>query len=374
METSQTASPGAYLREKLEARGWTQSDLAFALGLKQSATVSQILTDKRSISPNLARSLALVFECNPLEIARIQATWDIRKADDPDPDILVRSRILSRYPLREMVKRGWIDSDDSTATLEEKVCRFFGVSTLDEFPHIGHSAKKTQYSEITPEQAAWLFRVKAIAEEMMLPRFDRRKLIESIGAFDKLRKNSDGVRNVPRLLKNAGVRFVVVEGLAKSAIDGACFWLNRSAPVIGMSFRHDRIDNFWFVLRHECAHVLHGHGQDQAIIDCELGEEEQSTRSNQREEEQVANLEAEEFCVPRSDMESFYLRKKPYFADREVVAFSKRMSVHPGLVVGQLQRRMGRYDFLRKHLVKVRKTLAESMMMDGWGDLVPTER
>jgi HTH-type transcriptional regulator / antitoxin HigA len=67
------------------------------------------------------------------------------------------------------------------------------------------------------------------------------------------------------------------------------------------------------------------------------------------------------------------LRKRPFFAEREVVAFAKRMGVHPGLVVGQLQRRMGRYDFLRKHLVKVRDHLSGAMMVDGWGDMIPVD-
>ena len=374
MEKSQDISPGGYLREKMEARGWTQSDLAFALGLKQSATVNQILNNKRSISPNLARSLALALECDASEIAKIQADWDIQEADTPDPDIAVRARILSKYPLREMVKRRWVDPQYALGTLEDQVCRFFGVTNLDEVPHIGHSAKKTRYDEITPEQIAWLFRVKAIAREMVTPSYNREKLLNAIEVFADLRKNMEDVRHIPGLLQEAGVRFVVVEGLAKSAIDGVCFWLDRSAPVIGMSFRHDRIDNFWFVLRHECAHILHGHGQDRAIVDCQLGEVEQFTTSDESEDERIANEEAEEFCVPGIEMQSFYLRKKPYFAEREVVAFSKKMEVHPGLVVGQLQRRMRRYDFLRRHLVRVRKVLAESMMMDGWGDLVPTER
>ena len=371
-EEPESVSPGGYIREKMAARGWVQSDLAYALGLRQTASVNQILNDKRSISPNLARSLGLALDCDPAEIARVQAAWEVGMADDPDPVITVRARILSKYPLREMVKRGWIDPDNGQGTLEEQICRFFGVKDLDEIPHLSHSAKKTRYDKVSPGQLAWLFRVKSIAEEMPAERFDNGRLAETVEAFTRLRGRPEDVRHVPRLLRNAGVRFVVVEGFAHGAIDGACFWLNPSAPVIGMSFRHDRIDNFWFVLRHECAHVMHGHGRSHAIVDCELGEKEPAASAN--EEERITNEEAADFCVPSEKMQSFYLRKKPYFPEREVLAFAKIMKVHPGLVVGQLQRRMGRYDFLRRHLVRVRENLAASMMMDGWGDFVPTER
>jgi HTH-type transcriptional regulator/antitoxin HigA len=139
--------------------------------------------------------------------------------------------------------------------------------------------------------------------------------------------------------------------------------------VIALSMRFDRIDSFWFVLRHECAHVLHGHGKNRAIVDTELD----GNIPPSSEEENIANAEAADFCVPAEQIRSFYLRKKPFFSETDVLAFSKRVNVHPGLTIGQLQRMANRYDLLRKHLVKVRSHLARSMMMDGWGDVVPVE-
>lgn len=363
-------APGDYIREQMEAKGWTQSDLAYALGMPPGS-VNPILNNKRAVSTNMARALAAALDLDATRIAALQAARDVAGADAPDPSIAARARILNKYPLREMVRRGWIDPEDGKGTIEEQVCRFFGVASLDEMPRISHSAKKTSYECISPEQLAWLFRVRQIALEMTPPSFDRTKLAEAVERFTTLRFSAEEVRHVPRLLEAAGVRFVVVEGVASSAIDGVCFWLAPDAPVIGLSLRYDRIDNFWFVLRHECAHVLHGHGQDEAIVDCDL---KGGSAPEQSEEERIANDEAADFCVPSVQMQSFYLRKKPYFAEREVMAFAKRMGVHPGLVVGQLQRRMGEYNFLRKHLVKVRDALAMAMMMDGWGDRIPTAR
>ncbi len=364
-------SPGQFVKAKMAEKDWTQSDLAYAIGTKP-ASINQILSDKRSISHNMAKSLAAALGCDAVEIATLQAQWDIGKADEPDAAIAARAKILSQYPLREMVKRGWVDPDHGRGTLEDQVCDFFGVSSIEEVPHLSHSAKKTSYENIPPQQLAWLFRVKRIAEEMMPPPYDKTLLVDAVERFAELRSRPEGVRHVPQLLEKAGVRFVVVEGIANSAIDGVCFWLDDRSPVIGMSLRYDRIDNFWFVLRHECAHVLHGHGKDVAIVDCDVADPE--TGIDISAEEALANSDAADFCVPAQKMHSFYLRKNPYFSERDVMAFAKRMNVHPGLVVGQLQRKMGRYDFLRRHLVKVRDNLASSMMLDGWGDLIPTGR
>jgi HTH-type transcriptional regulator/antitoxin HigA len=363
-----TPTPGQLVREAMETKGWNQSDLAFALGTT-TAAINQILKDRRSITHNMAQALAVALD-KPAELfARTQAEWDVRRADQPDPAILARARILSRYPLREMLRRGWIDPEHREGSLEQQVCRFFGVQSLDDIPHLTHSAKKTDYSEVPPAQLAWLFRVRQIASEMHPAPYDPGKLREAIEAFKEMRGEPDAVRHVPRLLGDAGIRFIVVESLPGSQIDGVCFWLAPGAPVIGMSLRFDRIDNFWFVLRHECAHVLHEHGKSRAILDTDM---EVAPPSTQSDEERIANSEAADFCVPAEHIRSFYLRKNPFFSESDVLAFSKRMRVHPGIAVGQLQRIAKRYDLLRKHLVKVRSYLAGSMMMDGWGDVVPT--
>jgi HTH-type transcriptional regulator / antitoxin HigA len=360
-------TPGQLVREDMEAKGWNQSDLAFALGTT-TAAVNQILNDKRGISHAMARTLGAVLERSPGAFARVQAEWDVQHADEPDPRVFSRARILSHYPLREMLKRGWIDQEHRDGSLEQQVCRFFGVRSLDDVPHLTHSAKKTDYSDIPPAQLAWLFRVRHIASEMHPSALYRpAKLREAVEAFKEMRSEQDAIRHIPRLFDDVGIRFVVVETLPGSKIDGVCFWLGAGAPVIGMSLRFDRIDNFWFVLRHECAHVLHEHGKNRAIIDTDM---EVESPSSQNEEERIANSEAADFCVPAEHLRSFYLRKNPFFSESDVLAFSKRMRVHPGIAVGQLQRVANRYDLLRKHLVKVRSHLAASMMMDGWGDVV----
>jgi HTH-type transcriptional regulator/antitoxin HigA len=369
-EAIQPRSPGRLVRAAMEAKGWNQSDLAFALGTT-TASINQILSDKRSISHNMAQALGAALEKPPEMFALVQAEWDLRQAERPDPAILARARILARYPLREMIKRGWIDPENREGTLEEQVCRFFRVGSLDDVPHLAHSAKKTDYSDVPPAQLAWLFRVQQIASEMHPnATYNPIKLRDAIEAFKGMRDEPDSVRHVPGLLDDAGVRFVVVESLPGSQIDGVCFWLNGGAPVVGMSFRFDRIDNFWFVLRHECAHVLHGHGKDHAILDQDM--EIAPPSAGQSDDERIANAEAADFCVPAEHIKSFYLRKKPFFSESDVLAFAKRMKVHPGIAIGQLQRIANRYDLLRRHLIKVRSYLAGSMMMDGWGDVVPT--
>jgi HTH-type transcriptional regulator/antitoxin HigA len=367
-DKSDLPSPAEIVRTAMEERGWSQSDLAYVLGVK-SAAVNPILSGKRGISPEMSKALASAFNMPAESFALAQAEWELRHARDPDPAVTARARVQAEYPLREMMRRGWIKESTKSDELEAQLCRFFSVTSLADVPHLTHAAKKTEYSHIPAPQLAWLFRVRQIAKEMPTPAYSRERLQTALDRMEDMRLDPEEARHVPRLLHEAGVRFVLVEGLPGSKIDGVCFWLDKQSPVIGMSLRFDRIDNFWFVLSHECAHVLHGHGQSVAIIDAEL----EQVPQNVSEEERVANNAAAEFCIPQHKIRSFYLRKKPLFAERDVLAFAKIMRVHPGLVVGQLQKLAGRYDLLRRHLVNVRNHIAGSALTDGWGDVVPVE-
>ena len=218
-------------------------------------------------------------------------------------------------------------------------------------------------------QLAWLFRVRQIAESMTVTRYSKAGLENAVIRLRNFLIDPEEIRNVPRLLAEVGVRFIVVEALPSSQIDGVCFWLNDQSPVIGMSLRHDRIDNYWFVLRHEIEHVLLGHGKEFEIVDIDLGAE--GGPAVVSEEERLANAAAANFCVPSDDMNSFIARKSPFISERDVLGFAKVRQVHPGLVVGQVQKRLERYDYLRKYLTKVRQHATAGAVVDGWGELAP---
>ena len=271
-----------------------------------------------------------------------------------------------------MIKRGWLQDGDASM-LESQMDRFFDGN----IPHL--AAKKTSYyDEIQPVQLAWLFRVKQIAESLAVPRYSEKSLQDALPHLRQLLSEPEEVRHVPRILSECGVRFTVVEGLPAGKIDGVCLWIDSSSPVIGLSLRHDRIDNFWFVLRHEIEHILRkdgqprrGHNGGPPILDDLDGDNASTTNEKLPLPERIANSAAAEFSLPKEEIESFILRKSPYFSERDIVGFARRLQVHPGIVVGQIQNRTGRWELLRKYLVKVRQFVIPSAVADGWGQVAP---
>ncbi len=378
MDEYDVRTPGQLVEALLADRGWTKRTLAIVLGVDES-TVNRLASDKQPISAATALALEEVFGAPAERFLELQKSYDLAKARiaaRPDPGRKTRAQLFGGLPVAEMIKRGWIDAVDmrDVASIEKALAKFFGVGSPEEIEILPHAAKKTVVGpEVTPAQLAWLYRVRSIANEMIVAPYSEPAMRASVAKLAALRRHPEEMRKVPRILGECGIRFLLVETLTSAKLDGVCFWLNERSPVIGMTMRHDRVDNFWFVLRHELEHVIQGHGKSAPALDAELEGEKAGIGANIPEEERVANKAAADFCVSKTLLHAFIARKAPFFAERDLLGFSKSLDVHPGIVAGQLQHATGRYDRFRNHLVKVRQFIAPSAIVDGWGDVAPVD-
>jgi len=369
-------TPGQLLEELLEARGWTKRVLSVVIGVDE-ASVGKIVAGRKQVDAHLAIVLGEVFDVAAERFLELQRSYDLAQARivaKPDPGRARRAHLFGDLPVADMIKRGWIQAESmrEVEVVERSLATFFGASTPDEIEVLPHAAKKTDVSlPATPAQIAWLYRVRQLANDMLAPKFTDSSAREAVGRLSSLRIAAEEARKVPRILADCGIRFVIVESLPRAKIDGVCLWLNERRPVIGMSLRHDRIDNFWFVLRHELEHVIQGHGMTSAMLDVDM--ESAGTQGGESDEERIANEAAAEFCIPQAQLTGFIKRKNPFFADRDIIGFARTIGVHPGLVAGQLQRHTGRYDRFRAHQVKIRSLVTPGSIVDGWGDVAPVE-
>jgi HTH-type transcriptional regulator/antitoxin HigA len=363
--------PGTFIAEELEARNWQQVDLAYILGILPQQ-LNPILNGKASITADMAAALGDAFDMPADFFANLQKMYDLNKAKPVDPGVKTRASWVSTFPVREMINRGWIE-DTEPGLLDVQMMRFFGKNRVEDIPFIGigatvpYAAKKgTSYGATTPVQYAWLHRVMKLASMMDTPQFSEGALRDALPKIKAHLMDKDDLVHIPAILRNSGVRFVLVEALPGSKVDGVCVWID-GQPAIGMTTRLDRLDNFAFVLRHEIEHVLRGDGRDATFsrVD-EIGFDfEGSTDSP--EEEKIANAEAAEFCIPRRQLESFLLRKSPFISEQDVLSFAARMEVHPAIVIGQIQHKTKKYRWLRKYQTRIREYLLDWNYKDGWG-------
>jgi HTH-type transcriptional regulator/antitoxin HigA len=372
-------TPGQLIKGLLEDHGWSHGVLAIVLGVDRTV-ITKLIADKRAIDAGMALSLGEVFQVPPERFLTLQNEYTLAMARviaRPDPGRSRRARLFGDLPIVEMIKRGWLggvtDARD-VPKVEAALMNFFGAQSVEDIEILPHAAKKTVVStSVTPPQIAWINRVRQIASGMLAARYSPANARSAVASLRELLWAAEEARKVPRILMEAGIRFVIVESLPHAKIDGVCFWLNDFTPVIGMSMRYDRLDNFWFVLRHELEHVIQRHGHDAVMLDTELEGEKAGCGGDVSEDERIANEAAADFCVPAKSLQSFVARKAPIYAERDIIGFSRTLKIHPGLVAGQLQHKTGRYDRFKNHIVKVRSIVAPNAIVDGWGDVAPVE-
>jgi len=349
----------------LAERGWTQTDLAHILG-KPQPNISELINNKRPFSIETAKGLAAVFGNEPLFWLSLEAESSLKNSAPVDSEIAKRAKMFEMAPIKEMVKRGWTNNYDTAEELQKNLQAFFDISVAGEEPQLTAHARKTGSGEFSPEQRAWCYRAFHLARAVSVDVFSEVKLEAAIRKIRKLLPWPEGAAKIPRLLSEAGIRFVVIEPLPRSKIDGAAFWLDAASPVVAVSLRYDRIDSFWHTLCHELSHIRN---KDGTTLDSDFGAQEVLQRSDI---ETRADSEASQMLIDSQELQSFILRFSPLYSRVKINRFANRIQVHPGIIVGQLQHRQElKYTQLRDTLVKVRDIVTQEALTDGWGHTVP---
>jgi HTH-type transcriptional regulator/antitoxin HigA len=361
-------APGEYLKDELEERGWSQMEFAEIIG-RPVRVVNEIIGGKVQITPKTATEIGAALGTSAKFWLNLETSYQLAKIEPPAPRISRAAALRAKFPVREMIKRGWIVSSDNYEVIESRVLKFFDLKSIDDEIHLNHAARRNTEKGQSVRQLAWIYRIRQIACAMQVGRYSDESLRATLPNLERLMTEPEEIRHVPRLLAECGVRLVVVEPIPGSDIQGVCLWINSNkCPVIGLSLKYDRIDNLWFNLRHEIEHILRGDGKDHPMVDInplELDNVDDVVA------EQAANTAAGDFCVPSKSMADFIARLDPIYTERNLLGFSRLIGRHPGIVVGQVHNRTKRFDLFKKHLVKIRAILTETAITDGYGKSYP---
>lgn len=363
-------SPGDRLRELLTEKRWTQEELAQITGRSRQQIID-ILNNQRGISPEMAVALAAAFKTTPDYWMNLDSSHRLSKIQENIGEVERRVKVFEFAPIKDMQRRGWIKNTKNVTELQEELERFFRVSSLDEKPVFPVATRRTApLDDLTQPQRAWCFRARELAEAFQVPTFDARRIGELKRKLRTLAAYPAEASKVSDLMRNFGIRFVVVEPLPGAKIDGAAFWIDDDAPVIAVSLRFDRIDYFWFTLMHEVTHI---ENRDSLSVDTDLSVEEREQPLMKDEAERRADLGAAAALIPPEEIDSFIRRFGPMYARPTIIQFAHRIKIHPGIIVGQLQHRaeMG-FGANRGMLPKIREHVVSTALADGWGtDISP---
>ena len=348
LRPARPVAPGRILRRELEERGWTQQDLASIVG-RPPQVINQIVQGKKQITPDTAIELGQALGTSAEFWTNLEAAYRLQLAAQQKPGgaIARRSKLYAVAPVRELTKRGWVQDAADEDVLEGNVLEFLHLKSFDEPLPLAANFRCSLVRTPDPRGLyAWTRRVEILAARQTTGVYDRLKLEAGIPGILELTQRPEQVSELPRALLAAGVRCVIVPRLERTYADGAALRADEQ-PIVALTLRLDRIDNFWFTLMHELAHLVLGHRG--SFID-ETGDVAPAAKPVERQ----ADRWASDLLVPSRPYRAFLAERRSRFPLDAVTAFAQSIGRHPGIVVGRLHHddRLN-YKYLRQTLVKV---------------------
>ncbi len=162
--------------------------------------------------------------------------------------------------------------------------------------------------------------------------------------LSKLSYFKDGPLLAKEYLEKHGIHFFVVPHLKKTFLDGAVMILEKKNPVIALTLRHDRIDNFWFCLLHELAHLKKHLTKDETNIIIDELEPRQSNLRSKDIKENEADRIAQNALIPKEYWRKVNLEAKDLA--KEVILLSEQIKIHPAIVAGRIRFEKNNYRIL----------------------------
>lgn len=331
--------PSILIRARI-AKGLSQRQLADTIGLREQQI--QRYEAEEYASANLRRlaEVANALGLNISEIAEFKSTSQKPLDVDKDDDLA-----WDQFPVKEMYRRNWFKESpgslDAAIANAEELVKEFVTDSIDS-PVRAFARQRVRLGGVVNPYAllAWQCRIITLARDCKLKnRYKQRTITkEWLIKLVHLSRVNDWKEKVIDYLRDSGIRLVIEYYLPNTYLDGVALLLPSGSPVIGMTLRHDRLDNFWFVLLHELIHIMkHLKKEDIETIfddlDVEAGDIE-------READELAG----ETLVPEDKWETAlarYLRSKD-----SIIDFANELGIHPAIVAGKIRREANNYTIL----------------------------
>jgi len=315
-------TPLEAIQFRMEQQNLEPRDLIPYIGSRSK--VSEVLSGKRPLSLQMVRSLS--------ENLGIPADILIQESSSVSEDEIE----WNNFPIKEVQKRSWVpDSLEKGADDFLEMFKSYMYKTLKGYS-LGVLYRKTEHERAGRESdkyalAAWTNRIIDLSTKEDLPSpyspgtVNKEFMIE----LAKLSWSDMGPILAKEYLNKHGIHFFVEPHLKKSYLDGAAIMADKNRPIVALTLRYDRLDNFWFCLMHELAHIcLHFEKSFSQFYD------DLDVESNDPLEEEADSL-AQEALIPSEEWDNSPAKKLR--SPEAVFHLAKRLHIHPSIVAGRMR-------------------------------------
>lgn len=338
--------PGTLIKDELEVRDdLTQKDLAILLGVKPSF-LNEIIKGKRPITADIAILLEKSLDISADYWMKFQSQYEIDSAKIKEKNIskikLIEIwNIISQYvPIKYFSKKGYLTNDLSFNI--SVIQTIYSVKSIDELVNKFSEKKfaffkKSEKLQIDEKNMiAWTSLVEYEAQRKKTNTFNFENLPQLITELREIFYNNNSTLDlVDKKLSQYGIKFLMIDKLEKTPIDGYSFW-SINNPVIALTLRHNRVDNLAFTILHEIGHIaLHlRDNRDIKFLDL--------TKIEETKIEREANLYAQESLIPLICWNDLLKNYTP-LNDELIYQFSNKYRINPAIILGRACFEMGNY-------------------------------
>lgn len=315
---------------RMSEKNLKQADLVPYFGTR--SRVSEVLSRKRPLTVPMIRALATGLGISSDTLLGLGEIETVQKPKSID---------WNKFPIKEMITRGWLDkiTDKAKNTTEEMVKNF--ISTCGLQPN-ATSFRRTLTGEASTASTeytlyAWVARIIQKSRQQRgtatySSNFIDQKFIKNLC---QLSRHSDGPVRALNALQEIGISVVIEPQLKGTMLDGAALMDSDGTPIIGLTLRNDRIDNFWFTLIHEVAHIW------KHVTDPEVAILDNLERPSENKQEAEANRIAKDSLIPRA----IWKRSEAFLnpSKETINKLSSELRIHPAIVAGRLRAEKSNY-------------------------------
>lgn len=334
------ADPVEAILFRMDQAGLSRKELVNYIG--SVSKVSEVLSRKRPLSLSMIRRLHRGLGI-PADI--LLSERETGALLDPETD-------YSAFPLKEMAERGCFGSfkgglqrlKDHAEEFVEKLLREIGpvaqTPTLLRAPLHQRGERKAD----GPALLAWRLCVIKKARAVALPDAYRKGTVTSRWLKDlaHLSAFQDGPRLAKEYLARAGIVMVIEPHFKGTYLDGAAM-LDNGRPIVALTLRHDRLDNFWFALLHELAHVGRHLDESHPFFADDLDSPDAADRLEREADDMAGNA-----LIPADTWEKAAICQAP--TAKNVQALARQLDIHPAIVAGRVRHETRNFRLLARML------------------------
>lgn len=328
--------PATTLKEKLAEMGMSIKEFALRTG-KPEQTVIAVLKEDSSITPEMA----VLFE----KVTQIPASFWINKQARYNEYIARKKNIKAiieaegwaeEFPYLEMAKLNWVPTTRESGKKTVNLLNYFGVASHHAWEklYLEEELKVAAYTSLKQSHqphaiSAWLRQGELQAKQIKTPEFDVKELRRSIPAMRFLMKEQpkDFFQQLQTLCLKAGVILLFTPRLPKVPLSGSTRWINNT-PLIQLTARYKRNDNFWFTFFHELGHIiLHG----KKYISLESINFAAVDPDKEEEAHQFAVLHTFSMEQEKELLQNYTI------TEQDIIDYAKKFNTHPAMIIGRLQ-------------------------------------